>query len=136
MRVYTLVFTIITSMSSHVELTVNSITSTPDGYGIAGQSVALRCNFQPTRPPIDITWSFTNANGDTSVVMPTEQDTLEPETGYGELLIQNFQVEHSGNYSCSISVLDGDNVLGGITSAEKSIKLAGNLPNVYKGLQS
>ena len=109
---------------SHVGLTVDSVTSEPDGYGIAGQSVVLRCNFQSTQLPIGITWTFTYANGDTSVVMQTV--VLEPEMGFGTLSIQNFQAENSGNYSCSISVLDGDNRLGGITSVEKTVRLAGN----------
>jgi len=114
---------LISFVLSHVGLTVDSVTSEPDGYGIAGQSVVLQCNFQSTQLPIDITWTFTNANGDTSIFMPTE---LEPEMGFGTLSIPNFQAEHSGNYSCSISVLDGVNVLGGITSVEKTVRLAGN----------
>ena len=123
-------------MSSHVGLTVNNVTSSPDGYGIAGEQVKLRCNFQPTQLSIDIMWTFTNANGDTSVVMPTTEVSMDPGIGYGELVIPDFRDEHSGNYRCLISVLDGDNnVLGGITSAEKTIKLAGNLLNVYRGLQ-
>jgi len=72
-----------------------------------------------------MTWTFTNSSGDSKVVVPTEGVTLEPKMGFGEFSIPNFQAGDSGNYSCSISVLNGDNVLGGITSAEKTVKLAG-----------
>ena len=114
-------------MSSHVELAVTGITSTPDGYGLAGETVTLQCNFPSTQLPIDITWSFTSANSDNTVMLPDKDATIESTMGYGRLVISTFQVEHSGNYSCSISVLGGEDVLlGGITSVEKTVRLAGN----------
>ena len=114
-------------MLSHVELAVNSITSTPDGYGLAGESVKLQCNFPSTQLPTDITWSFTRTNSDNTVILPDKDATIAPAIGYGQIVISNFQAEQSGNYSCSISVLGGEDVLlGGITSVEKTVRLAGN----------
>ena len=114
-------------MLFHVELTVTSITSTPDGYGLAGETVTLQCNFPSTQLPIDITWSFTSTNSDNTVILPKTDVTIESTVDYGRLVISNFQAEHSGNYSCSISVLGGENVLSeGITSVEKTVRLAGN----------
>ena len=96
------------------ELEITSFTSNPDGYGIRDGQVTFSCQFSPILDPgiTVIQWYRNNEMVDT--------------TGANEdYSIARFQPSHSGNYSCSVLVMIGSVVLGGATSVEKSVRLAG-----------
>ena len=96
------------------ELEITSFTSSPDGYGIQNDQLTFSCQFSPALDTqnVVIEWYHNGA--------------LVGTTGANEdFIISSFQPSHSGNYSCSVLVMVGNIVLGGVRSIEKNIKLAG-----------
>ena len=93
---------------------ITNFTSSPDGYGLKDQSVILSCQFSPVLDPQYTTIEWYR---DSQLLATTASDE--------NYTIASFQVDHSGNYSCSVLVTVGDVVLGGAHSVEKTVRLAG-----------
>lgn len=102
------------------ELEITNFTSSPDGYGRENERVNLTCTFRPPQEPgtVVIEWYL--------------NDKVVKTTGASEsYIISSFRPEDSGNYSCSVLVMIGDVVLGGVRSVEKSVRIAGRYIHTY-----